>query len=761
MMRLLNIRFLKILSGNDVEVFSKFRKINPAATFFAIFFFFLFNANQGFAQEEDLNVFQKWVVWNNPGSMLIHHLIGQANDFYDLRDKEIADLKTKSDWQKRQILVKEKLMKLVGPFPEKTPLRAKITGVLQRDGYRVEKIVYESMPNFFVTGCLFIPDKIDKRAPAILNIVGHDQDGFRAELYQKIYINLVKKGIIVLAIDPIGQGEHVQYYDPNLKFSSIGYTVIEHCYLGNQCLLSGVSPCRYFIWDGIRGIDYLLSRKEVDPERIGVTGFSGGGTITSYISALDDRVKVSVPCSWSTASRRQVQTKGIQDAETFFIGGVVEGISFEDLLEVRAPKPTLMTFVSRDQYLSVQGAHESFIVAKKAYQAFGYGDNIEIVEDDFEHWMTPKIRLKMYDFFLKHFNLPGDPNEEEVKLFSDEELTVTATGQISTSVGGNMVFDVNKDETLILMKNLEQSRKDISMHLKSVLIKAKEISGYNAPSNYKSEPFFNGKYQRDGYSVGKYAIKGDKDYVIPLLLFVPDDNIKKHSAVVYLNPEGKAVEALPGGEIENLVKKGYIVAAVDVLGSGETKNTAIRAGAPGYLSSMIGKSVVGIQTEDIVRAVDYLKELDGVDKEKIGGIAVGVACLPLIHAAAFDSSIHNVTLIGSPISYKSIAMDRFYRIGLIKREDGGTEYPYEIDFSWGIAGVLTGYDLPDLIGCIAPRKVVLANLQSPQFEQVSKELEKSETAFPSEVYSFKNAGANLKIISSFESLGSLVDWGFE
>ncbi|MFC1558449.1 alpha/beta hydrolase family protein [candidate division KSB1 bacterium] len=744
-----------------MNIFVKNRKTTPIGIFVILLLCFFINADAVFAQKENLNVFQKWVIWNNPGSLLIHNLIGQAYDYYDIRDGEIAKLRTKSEWLNRQALVRDKLMELVGPFPEKTPLNPKITGVLQRDGYRVEKIVYESMPNFYVTGCLFIPDKIDGKAPAVLNVIGHSQEGFRGELYQDVYLNLAKKGIIVLAIDPIGQGEHVQYYDPKIKFSSIGYSVIEHCYSGNQCFLSGYSVARFFIWDGIRGIDYLLTRDDVDPERIGVTGFSGGGTVTSYISAFDDRVKVSVPCSWATASRRQVETKGAQDAETIFVGGVAEGITFEDLLEVRAPKPTLMTFTSRDEYLSIQGARESFREIKKAYKVFGREDNLELVEDDFKHWMTPKIRLKMFKFFMKHFDMPGDPAEEKVEYLSEKELTVTPKGQISTSFGGDFVFDVNKRETEVLMKNLEESRKNIDKHLSSVVIKAKEISGYAVPYDNECGEFLNGRYQRDGYTVGMYAIKGEGDYVIPLLLFVPDDNKKKHPALVYLHPDGKAADALPGGEIEKLVKKGYIVAATDVLGIGETKNTAIRAGGSGYTAVLIGRSIVGIQAGDIVRSVNYLKSLDDVDKENVGAAAVGVTCLPLIHAAAFDASIDNIVLIDSPISYRSIVMNRFYKIGLIDRDPGSIGHPYEIDFSWGIAGVLTGYDLPDLIGCIAPRKVVMAGLQNEKLEPASEELIETDTAFPRSVYSYKNVPRNLKIISSYKDLGSLVDWGFE
>lgn len=711
-------------------------------------------------EQENLNVFDQWIRWNNPGSLLINHLTKQAFEHYAIRDQEIARLATRNDWTTRQQLVRKKLMEIVGPFPEKTPLNPRITGVLKKDGYKVEKIIYESMPGFYVSACLFIPDGIKKKAPAVLNLIGHEQESFRAELDQVIILNLVKKGIVVLAIDPLGQGEHVQYYDPEVKFSSIGYSVVEHCYFGNQCFLSGSSSARYFLWDGIRAIDYLVTRKEVDAEKIGVTGFSGGGTVTSYLGAFDDRVKVAIPSSWSAASRRQLETKGAQDAEAEFYRGLAAGITFEDLIEVRAPKPTLMTFVSRDEYLSLQGAREAYSEARQAYAVFDKKENLELVEDDSKHWLTPKIRLAIFSFFMKHFDLSGDPSEQDVEILSADELRVTPTGQIATSFGGKMVFDINKEETEKLIDKLEISRKDMEMHLNSIPTKAKVISGYVSPGSKAEEPFINGRYQRQGYSVGKYAFKGEGDYAIPILLFVPDDTREKHAALIYLHPQGKISEANPGGEIEKLVKKGYVVAATDVLGVGETKNTASRGLADGYTGVLIGRSVVGIQAGDIVRVTKYLQGRHDVDPDKVGALAIAGMCLPLIHAAAFDSSINNITLIESPVSYRSIATNRLYRIGLTKHGEGDYWHPYEVDFSWGIAGVLTGYDLPDLIGCIAPRKVTLANLQDHMLEPASEALINEELAFPRAVYTSKKAASNLKIIVGNTDSHSLVDWSF-
>ncbi|MCB0688767.1 MAG: acetylxylan esterase, partial [Saprospiraceae bacterium] len=356
--------------------------------------------------EEELDVLKNWIIWDNPGNSLISHMVDKAEPYYDRRDSIIKSLKSKEHWELRQRWVKDRLTSILGPFPHKTSLNPQITGTIDQEGYRIEKIIFESQPQYYVSACLYIPDHIQEKVPAVLNLIGHEQESFRAELDQLVMVNLVKKGIIVMSIDPPGQGENVQYYDPDLKLSRIGYSVIEHCYFGNQCFLSGTSSAKYFVWDAIRAIDYLCSRKEVDPDRIGVTGFSGGGTITTYVSAIDDRVLVSVPSSWSTASRRQLESKGAQDAEAELYHALKEGITLEDLLEVRAPKPTLLTFVSRDQYLTLQAARDCFEEVQLAYSSLGQTENFELVEDDSRHWLTPKIRRHIYDFFCKHFNLP-------------------------------------------------------------------------------------------------------------------------------------------------------------------------------------------------------------------------------------------------------------------------------------------------------------------------------------------------------------------
>jgi dienelactone hydrolase len=711
-------------------------------------------------EQENLKVFNQWVKWNNPGAILVSELRSKAAEAYDLREKEFSGITTIEDWKARQATVKLQLRKIFTGVTVNAPLNAKITGVIKKDGYRIEKLYFESSPGYYVTGCLYIPGKIKGKAPAVLHLMGHDQEAFRAELYQLINANLALKGIIVLTIDPPGQGEMVQYYDTAIKSSSIGYTVIEHCYFGNQCFLAGISPAVIFVRDATRALDYLVSRKDVDPERLGVTGFSGGGTITNYISALDERIKVSVPCSWANISRKQLETKGNQDAETVLINALPQGLLFEDLLISRAPKPTLMTFVSRDQYLSVQGARDAYAQAKRIYTAFGKTELLQYTEDDSKHWLTPKIRAAIYSFFLKHFNLPDNRSEVKVDLLPVTDLTVTPTGQVSTSLGSKMVFDLNKKEIAILASRLDSSRKNNRNHISQSIQQARKLSGYSRDNYSECALFFNGKYPRDKYSVSKYAIDIQGGHPVSFLLFVPDDSINRHKAVIYLHPEGNQINANPGGEIEKLVSMGYIVAATDVLGTGETKNNAVRNLSVGYTAVLSGTSVVGIRAGDINLVASYLKSRDDVDPENIGGIAFGELCFPLIHAAAFENLLTAITLVSTPLSYHALAMERFYKIGTKSVDEQNGYDPYELDFSWGVAGALEYYDLADLLAAIAPGKVIISDPRDHLFKPASQLLTETEMAFPISVYASGKMQNNFKITGK-EETSSLIRWCFE
>lgn len=705
--------------------------------FFIPFAILLLSASKAIAEQEDLSVLSRWMRWTDAKNSLYHHLADQAIELLDERAARIANLETEEQWLKRQEEVRQTLARIVGPFPEKTPLNPKIMGVLQKDGYRVEKLIYESQPDYYVTACLFIPDNLNSKTPAILNPIGHSAESFRRPIYQDVIINLVKKGFIVLTYDPISQGERLQYFDPGKGISRIGGSTSEHSYVGAQCFIAGNSIARHMIWDGIRGIDYLLTRDEVDPDRIGLTGLSGGGTLTSYIGAFDDRVYASGPQCYITSLKRLLESIGPQDGEQNLYHGIISGIDHADFLEVRAPKPALVLATTRD-FFSIQGVTETCAEIKEAYKAFGKEENFGMVSDDDVHSFTTKNQEALYAFFQKHLNLPGDPTEEKVEYLTDAELTVTETGQVSTSIKGRIASDINRADAEILVKNLEESRLDITSHLKSVKQNAKKLSGFVSPDGIP-EAIYTGAYQRDGYSVHKYMLEGEGDYIIPTLIMIPDGD-EKHSAIIYIRPNGKAAEAGIGGEMERLVKNGYMVVAPDLIGIGEMGSGAFKGDAyignvsynVWFESILIGRSIVGVWAGDIVRIKKYIESRADVNGGDISIAAYGEMCPVALHVAAFDEGVSKVALIKPLISYSSIVMNRYYNVNFLHST---------------VAGALTAYDLPDLVASIAPRKLLMINATDQEGNKAEKGLIKDEYAIAHSSYSLAKAKDSLSIKS--------------
>lgn len=714
-----------------------------------------------YSQKEDLNVFTRWVEWTDGKNMLSHYLNDVAFEQLDKRDKKVEGLKTEQDWLEWQKKVKQDLEKITGPFPEKTPLNPKVTGIVKKEGYKVEKIIFESMPGFYVTGCLFIPDGKGRR-PAILNVIGHTGIAFRAEGYQTMILHLVQKGFIVFAVDPVGQGERSQYWNNEKKEPDIPVSATQHSYFGSQCLISGVSSGRYFIWDGIRAIDYLLTRKEIDPERIGITGISGGGTQTAYISALDDRVKASAPTCYITGFRRLLESIGAQDAEQNMYHMVKEGLTHADYIIARAPKPTMMVTTTRD-FFSIQGARETFKEVSGAFGALGKEDDMSMVEDDADHALTPKNNTETVAFFQKYFKIPGDPAPGEIKLLTEEELHVTPRGQLLPYIGGETVFTINKKETQLLMDKIAGSRKTADAHIEKVLQNARELSGYADPLS-GNKVVFRGRYQRKGYAVEMYALQGNGNYIIPLLLFVPGSG-SNFSSIIYLNPQGKSAAAAPGGEIEKLVTAGYLVAAPDVLGTGEVSPERPLYGDAGisqlfFQTVLTGKSIPGIQAGDINAVFSFLKNRKDVDGNKIAGIAIGELGPSLLHAAALNKSIMSVALSGSPVSYRSVVMNQFYNRSFI---------------NCSVPGALTAYDLPDLMASLAPRRILIQDPRDHMNQVIGREFfdklnaggslaQKIEDPivndfnFPFSFYHLKGADKNIAVVTGSEDIVKTADW---
>jgi hypothetical protein len=454
---------------------------------------------------------------------------------------------------------------------------------------------------------------------------------------------------------------------------------------------------------------------------------------------MDERIKAAAPSNYITSFTRLFQSIGPQDAEQNLFNAIKRGLDYGDLLAVRAPKPALMLTTTQD-FFSIQGARETAKEVSGIYKAYGKEGDFGMVEDDAGHTVTKKNREALYAFFQRHLENPGNSDDQEVEVLTEEEIQVTKTGQVSTSLGGETVFSLNRKDAEKSIDKLQASRKDINGHLAGVLNAAKEFSGYQNPANL-NDPIFTGRIQEDGYAIEKYFVKGEGDYIIPYLLMVPEKSNKK--GIIYLHPLGKSAEASTDGEIEQLVRKGFTVLAPDLIGLGESGNgSTLRK--EWRASILIGRSIVGIQAGDAVRLTRLLEKKTGVGE--IYGVARKEMAPVLLHAAAFEPLIAQVVLIEPYSSYRSIVMNRFYNSGFIHST---------------VPGALKAYDLPDLAATLAPRKLTIAGVTDSFGGTTDMENIMEDLSFIKTAYKAKKAEEQLNIIareSSERPYDLTVEW---
>ena len=681
---------------------------------------YLLLACTAFAQAPaDLNFLANQVDGRELREMLPNYVKGRAFRMLDDRRQRVAALGSSQDIFRHRQQYREKLIRLLGgPFPEKTPLNPRVTATLDFPEFKIEKVVFESQPGFHVTANLYLPKKGRGPHPAILFPLGHEAGAKAHEAWQYVLVSFVKKGYVCLAWDTIGQGERIQMWDDDFRQSKVIRSTTEHTISGLQTLLNGDPLARYTIWDGIRALDYLLSRPEVDAKRVGVTGNSGGGTHTSYLASLDDRFAAAAPSCYLTNWRRLLETIGPQDAEQCIPPSISEGLDHPDFVLSFAPKPYLMLTAVRD-FFSIAGARETYAEAARVYDSLGAADRFGKFEADDGHGYTKPRRLAAYRFFGKHL-LGAEDTEGEpaVKILLEEELWATSTGQVVTEFPkGETVHSLN-------LKRLAQVRGQAPNldGLRRVL----SFAPLSTPVPVRSY----GTLERDGYRIEKLTFDPEPGILVPALLYLPNDSGRK-PAVLLAHGQGKSAGHATA---EQLVRDGKVVLSVDLRGLGETRAFDDENGSdwPRYFGDyrsamtalLTGKPLAGMRTEDLARAIDLLRSRPEVDPSSLLAYGVDSAAVPVLYAAALDSRITSVVLERMVLSYETVVRQRISRS----------------QWENAITGVLRHFDLPDIARLLAPRQVRLVDpvnaLGQPVSVPVAKKSYPNSPVFRRQLSSF-------------------------
>lgn len=659
--------------------------------------------------------------WNDWPS----YLTAKMNEARARRLAELRAMRTAGDVQARIDKVRSTVWRLIGGELEKTPLNPRIVGTINRGAYRIEKVIFESQPGIFVTANLYIPGRRQPPHPGVILPNGHAiEEGKAHRSYAYVSQTLARFGYVVLNFDAFGQGERIQYLDPRTG-KPIPIHIESHSQAGRPTLLFGSQFEQYRTWDCIRAVDYLLTRPEVDPKRIGCTGQSGGGTMTMYMAALDPRIKVAVASdgnSENVAGPNYAPPGGIADAEQDMAGSLAEGIDRGDLFLAFAPKPLMILYSRTDSGFTysptyVAGTREVYAEVQSAYKLMGAAGKVGLFGSPLPHDYDYFNRQHAYRW-LNRWLGEEDWGTEEAPF--DESppgaLNCTSTGQVLTSLGGRSIVQLNADRLAQVVHAAPQSvsaaeatqfrdgaraalRKLLALPASRTALNTQTLSS-NVRKNQAIEQFW--FYSEPLARVPGWFLKpASGQQPFPTIIYVSEGNSNR---VIYET-----------SEIGALTEQGFAVCAIDLRGLGDSLPHLPDAGPAFYHSAYLhegyawacftmGKPALGQRVWDLLRCLDYLQSRPDVDPHRIRGLGERGAGLAVLCAAVLDDRLHSILLDSPVATYRSVVESEFY----------------SLDFSWFLFNVLRHFDLPDLAACVAPRSCWILNATNASGETLPK-----------------------------------------
>jgi dienelactone hydrolase len=641
------------------------------------------------------------------------------------RKAALASLRSEAEVRERVQMVRAKVWDLIGGPLEKTPLNPVTVGTIERKTYRIEKVIFESQPQVYVTAHLYVPSAGQPPFPAILAPLGHASNGKAYRNYQYVYQTLARKGYVVLAYDPFSQGERQQYLDPHTGKSRYGPTG-EHSQAGRPLLLLGATFAQYRVWDGVRALDYLLGRPEVDPHRLGCTGHSGGGTLTMYLCALEPRLQAAVEVqgnSENLAGPDYDPPGAVADAEQNLIGSLPFGIDRGDLLLAFAPKPLLVCYTPQDagttySPLYDKATKEIFDELKSAYEVLAAEDKVQLFASPLPHDFDFFTRQATYAWFNRWLaKTDRGTDEAEFDTSSPESLNCTTTGQVLTSLGGRSLVQINSDRARAVLPANPLGEASLDPPALRQRLRAKLLDLVALPSErIPLKPQVLSSASGQGVMIEEFEFQSEPQIRVPGWFIKPMGTKPPHPTVLYVSEHGKDSVMDEPREIDTAVQRGYAFCAIDLRGLGVAAPRFPKAGplffgyedpdikdAYAWASLTLGKPAAGQRIWDFLRCLDYLQTRPDVDPARIYVMGVAGGALVTLLGSVLDDRPRSILLCQALANLHSV----------VKSEE------YSLRLSWFVSGFLRQFDLPDLVAALAPKACWLLNGTGPRGERLS------------------------------------------
>ena len=625
---------------------------------------------------------------------MVDNLRRRAEAHFRRQEAEKAELTSIVAFEEHRKRVRDHFMRAIGGLPEeRTPLNVECTGALDRGTFTIEKLIYESQPGFYVTAALYVPKGIASSQPAVVFVHGHSDLGKSYPTYQAVCVDLAANGFIVLAVDPPGQGERFQYFDPENGERIIGGCTTEHTYAGLQFTLGGASIGRHFIWDVVRGIDYLETRPEVDPTRIGLTGNSGGGTQACLLMMSEPRFAASVPCTFMMTLESYMKTGQAQDSEQIVPRCFANGPDHDDYITAMAPKPVLVGAAAYD-YFPIEGAMEAVDRAKRIYALYGAEDNVDIAVAPTRHSYSPYLREACVNWYKQHFRGESpDFTTGEPETLPDEALWATPNGQVlDLYPNSKTVFDLNRERLEI--SHVSQSA--INHDTDQIRETIRKVLGIPAQRNQTIHPRIVAENVVDGYRTEEIFFFSESNIVVTGTFIHPLEGTTVERTDLILFENGTNDNPDKREWLESRLAAGRQLFVFDPRGIGGVQARPFSRGSNphggeyklGSDAMMLGISTMGLRVFDVLCGYNYLRTRSDVDQ--IGLYGIGSGAFYAYFAGALEDGFVSLEFEDLLYSYRNVTDTRYY---------DQERYNLKV-MAWNL---LQNFDLVDLTPCFGER----------------------------------------------------------
>ncbi|MFG0262031.1 MAG: acetylxylan esterase [Novipirellula sp. JB048] len=535
----------------------------------------------------------------------------------------------KQDWENAKESLAAELRDAIGlsPWPEKTPLNVQVTGRAERDGYTIENIAFESFPGFYVTANLYRPTGIEGPMPAIVVTAGHAmEDGKNYDLYRTAQLGLVRQGFAVLAYDPVGQGER--------RLPGNAHTV------SYPALLVGHTNLRYMLWDSIRALDYLETRADVDPKRIGIAGNSGGGLNTMYAMPVESRFAAGASFCCLCSNEAWIKDGG-NHCICNHLPGIARNMEQFQFVGLVAPRPFLAGNGQQDPIFPIAGTRDTIRRAQQIYGLYDSADRVALHDVPAGHGWSKPLREAGYGWFNRFLQDRGDGSpvaEPEIALDPKDSKDLLVFKEGKFPADAKSYIDLIREEANRLVQGYQEVPSDAAGYAgwsENLRRQLWETLG-GKPVEFEASPKDHGTFQWQGHRVKRLSIPTERDLEVPALLIQPERAPAPSPLVIVLDADGKKA-AMESATVGRLLAESFAVLALDVraLGEGEVKANQCASNA-----IVLGRPLLAQQAWDVIATARTLAA-----QEELGKVAVygrGSTGLIAILATALSDEIDAV-----------------------------------------------------------------------------------------------------------------------